>query len=476
MKNGIKIVGMISGRLSRDFMMIYTRTLNRLFLWKIFYFLRVFSLVLVLQASALAMTPAEIYQTCSSSVVTIYSMDGKERIHQGSGFFVNNSGALLTNFHVIEDSETIVIEFEDGDILSVGDVLAQDPTKDLALLSAIIPVGKSQKAKPVKFAPHTPNPGETVFVIGTPKGLSHTISDGILSSAVKQRDNGDIIQFTAPVSHGSSGSPVFNDKGQVIGIVTFSYKEAQNLNFAVSQTTILQFLKDKPMISMQEAELKKRANSAPKNYLQASKGDLIFISGQYKKEFKIILKEAFKSTVPGTLGIHFWFGIDRPCELKYAYTNNQGMSVYVAPEDAGWAKDAGVSILARGDTVGVFGYPEQEELGWFVDYSNFMGISKAIRTRPFKQTEFSKVEIKPEIYYQKTDPVIVVYFEGIFDNNLIFSTLNTYRSKTLEQALVSLNKIPGYFDIGGGVLNIDHVDKSPNAIKIYYEWDSSPVK
>ena len=95
--------------------------------------------------------------------------------------------------------------------------------------------------------------GDVVYVISSPQGLENTISDGILSGIREIEPKKKILQITAPISAGSSGSPVFNKNGEVIGIATFIFKEAQNLNFAMP----INFIKDKisatKVIALKEA-------------------------------------------------------------------------------------------------------------------------------------------------------------------------------------------------------------------------------
>ena len=106
---------------------------------------------------------------------------------------------------------------------------------DLALLKfsatdvAYLELGSSAKAVE----------GQRVLVIGNPEGLQGTVSDGIISAF---REDRNLIQITAPVSPGSSGSPVLDESGQVIGMATLVYREGQNLNFAISSEYIESFL------------------------------------------------------------------------------------------------------------------------------------------------------------------------------------------------------------------------------------------
>ena len=91
--------------------------------------------------------------------------------------------------------------------------------------------------------------GQRVLVIGNPEGLYGTVSDGIISAF---RDDGNIIQITAPISPGSSGSPVLNEKGEVIGIATYYGKEGQNLNFAVSSNALEDLITEQTIIPIQD--------------------------------------------------------------------------------------------------------------------------------------------------------------------------------------------------------------------------------
>ena len=97
------------------------------------------------------------------------------------------------------------------------------------------------------------NIGEKVYVISSPEGLENTISDGILSGIRELTSDKKILQITAPISSGSSGGPVFNKNGEVIGIATFLIKEAQNLNFAVPVNLIKHKIGSKKVIALNVA-------------------------------------------------------------------------------------------------------------------------------------------------------------------------------------------------------------------------------
>jgi tetratricopeptide (TPR) repeat protein len=166
-----------------------------------------------------------------SSIVVIvtYSRDGN-MLGQGSGFFVNQEGDVVTNSHVLQGATRAVIKTTDGKEHAIQKVLADDPEGDLVRVSVEI---SKEAAKPLPVSAELPEVGERIIIIGTPLGLDKTVSDGIVSAVRDIPDFGKIIQVTAPISPGSSGSPVINMKGEVIGIATFFVVAGQNINFAI---------------------------------------------------------------------------------------------------------------------------------------------------------------------------------------------------------------------------------------------------
>jgi len=163
--------------------------------------------------------------------ITIYDEGGKA-IGQGSGFFINGTGHVITNRHVVNGGIRGEVKTAEGNVYSVSRVIAEDKEGDLIRLS--VDLGKAT-AKPLRVNRSRLEVGERVLVIGSPLGLEQTVSEGIVSAI---RGSGRLIQITAPISPGSSGSPVVNVKGEVIGIATLQFREGQNLNFAISAERI----------------------------------------------------------------------------------------------------------------------------------------------------------------------------------------------------------------------------------------------
>ena len=113
-----------------------------------------------------------------------------------------------------------------------------DSVRDIALLKVDL-----QNSTPLlKISSTLPRRGEIVIAIGTPRGLSGSVSSGIVS-ALRQTNNNILVQFTAPISHGSSGGALISLNGEVIGVTSGNWpEENQNLNFAVASTILRQFL------------------------------------------------------------------------------------------------------------------------------------------------------------------------------------------------------------------------------------------
>jgi len=171
------------------------------------------------------------------AVVTIagYNEQGKFSSF-GSGFFINGQGHLITNQHVIQSMSHAKVKTRDGKTYPMTTILAVDKNADLALCQVDIPGGSPNF---LTVSREVPEVGERVVVIGSPQLLEHTVSEGIVSAIRTDTHKGQAIQMTAPISPGSSGGPVINLKGEVVGVSTFFRKGGQNLNFAIPGHRIL---------------------------------------------------------------------------------------------------------------------------------------------------------------------------------------------------------------------------------------------
>ena len=178
-------------------------------------------------ASLSALSIPEIVSKAKPAVlkITAYDSTGKP-LRFGTGFFISDDGELVTNRHVIEDANTVTAETPAGASYTCEGVRLEPKDLDLVVLKF-----KARGVEKLVFGDASKiTEGQKVVVIGNPEGLEGTVSEGIIAAI---RNNPHLIQITAPISPGSSGSPVLDEIGQVIGIATLVFKEGQNLNFAI---------------------------------------------------------------------------------------------------------------------------------------------------------------------------------------------------------------------------------------------------
>jgi S1-C subfamily serine protease len=184
------------------------------------------------RASETAEQLPELVRRVKPSVVSVitYGANGEVAV-TGSGFFIR-PGQVLTNLHVVEGAARAEVRtFEGkGKTYSVNGLAGMDAEGDLAVLSVEMP---AERARAADVTTATPEEGERIFVIGNPLRLEGSVADGIVSAVREVPSLGRIIQITAPISHGNSGSPVFNMRGQVVGLVTIRVMNGQNINLAM---------------------------------------------------------------------------------------------------------------------------------------------------------------------------------------------------------------------------------------------------
>jgi serine protease Do len=149
------------------------------------------------------------------------SSDPSERaivVSQGTGFFISADGYIVTNHRLVANSKTVEIKTDEDKTL-VARVVGNDPRSDLALLK----VDGRTDFPSLRFADAAPRVGDWALAVGNPFGLGSTVTAGLVSA--RGRDIGpaayqDLLQLDAPVNQGSSGGPAFNDRGEVVGVIT----------------------------------------------------------------------------------------------------------------------------------------------------------------------------------------------------------------------------------------------------------------
>lgn len=196
------------------------------------------------------MSAAEVYAANRKYVVEIFSDFAKDS-KRGTGILLGN-GYVLTNAHVISENkngssygvirvnvaENIQCKLSDGDMIEL-EIVRADVKRDIAVLYS-----ENLQKDGVKFAVGTAVTGSKVFAIGNSKGEGICILDGIISDNTRMINGEKYIMYTAPTVGGNSGGPLFNTKGEAVGMVTLGRKDAALMNYALPVATLFDFLRD----------------------------------------------------------------------------------------------------------------------------------------------------------------------------------------------------------------------------------------
>jgi len=232
---------------------------------------------------------------------------------------------LVTNYHVIEGGVKAEVKLSNGEVSLVEGILSEDNEGDLVLLT----LGKVGRTfNPLKLAHKNIEIGKPVVVIGSPFGLAGTVADGIVSSVREMSELGKILQITAPISKGSSGSPVLNMEGEVVGVATSHIREGQNLNFAISFERIRSLLSHKHTRILKLFESEKWSESAEGLFLFA-----IFFYNQDKEKAISYFKKSIQKK-PNQHRAYVFMGwayseLDRDIEAIEAFKQ----AIEIKPDD-----------------------------------------------------------------------------------------------------------------------------------------------
>ena len=244
-------------------------------------------ITIIFQEKSVESLPSLIKRIKPSTVIIFTYDDKGEFLKLGSGFFISQNGDVITNYHVIQGASSAEIKTADGKTYPITYIVAGDEQNDIIRLSVNIP---SQYVYPLSLSKTIPEVGERIIVYGSPLGLENTVSDGIVSAIRNVPDYGRIIQITAPISPGSSGSPVLNMQGEVIGIASFQMIEGQNLNFAIPSERIVRLnLTKEKKISITEELFEQE---------EKEKKDSDYAYEAYNKALYFIDKREYEKALP----------------------------------------------------------------------------------------------------------------------------------------------------------------------------------
>ena len=188
-------------------------------------------------------TVRQLVKQLGESVVQVKTPGGL-----GSGYIIREDGYLITNFHVIEKSLRISVEVyhqRDGQLerrtYRKVRIIAMNKFADLALLK--ITDADAPRFKPVPLGNEDALVvGEKVFAIGSPQGLERTVTEGILSTKTREMEGTLYLQTSTPINPGNSGGPLFNLRGEVVGVTNMKRLNSEALGFAIPVSRVKYFL------------------------------------------------------------------------------------------------------------------------------------------------------------------------------------------------------------------------------------------
>ncbi len=181
---------------------------------------------------------SNLFAKASPSIIALVSPDAKD-IPKGSGFLISDDGKIVTNFHAVKSGGNLLVRFYDGSLLPVKDVLAKDEAKDLAILKVegknlpFLQLGDSEAVKS----------GDEICLMGSQFLAEGVLGVGFITGFKELMGVGRLFQTDAFISEGISGAPVFNPKGEVIGIASFHLSQAQNINLLIPINDLKALLK-----------------------------------------------------------------------------------------------------------------------------------------------------------------------------------------------------------------------------------------
>jgi S1-C subfamily serine protease len=276
-----------------------------------------FSLWISITGAQVVFNTAELVKKINPSVVLIKgSVGGGYKL--GSGFIISGDGEIVTNVHVLKDIKMGAVRLASGDVYDVFSVLAFDERRDLAIIKISgfdlpsLELGNS----------NTIQPGEPVLLVGSPLGLEGTISSGLVS-AVREIGGVKLIQTDSAASPGSSGGPLVNARGEVIGVLRSKVEDAENLNFAVPSNYVSAMLHNLQSPTSLE-EMQGKLGKSPDLFAEqrpSKEGQITGRVGQLTGTVYMIDKE--KSTITITNG-YMQRQIVYNSDTKWLYGTQEG--------------------------------------------------------------------------------------------------------------------------------------------------------
>lgn len=284
----------------------------------------------------------QIFENAKQATVTIYTFDEYGApAGSGSGFFIDEKGTGITNYHVLQNSVKAIAKTSDDQEFEIDSVLVSDRKKDILKFTLKNPDHK--KFKYLSFSKNEINQGDVIYNVSSPLGLEQTVSEGIIS-AIRTDSHGDVIQISAPISEGSSGSAILNEKGDVIAVSTYIYKRGQNLNFGVKLDD--EILKN---ISNNDLDKSNKKFNSKDNYViinsRSSNNPHVMLHAlEFKKDATIAYMSFTNLDISEGDKANIWVDLNKEDDGFYLLDQNSDKKYYIVSSTIGESRDNGTEI------------------------------------------------------------------------------------------------------------------------------------
>lgn len=259
----------------------------------------------------------------------------------GSGFFIDNKGTGITNYHVLDGAVKAILKTSDEKEYEINQVLASDRKWDIIKFS--IKNIDNATFKYLDFADKELEKGDKVYNISSPMGLEASVSEGIVSSIRTDKRYGQIIQTTTSISSGSSGSALLNERGEVFAVATFKYEKGENLNFGVSINREQLELLDKNDFVKRNNKFNQKDNFIILNIDSDNDSDVVLNALEFKKDATVAYF-SYTNLDMSNKKMYIWCKLNEKDNGFYIHDLDNNKKYYITSSSIGTDKENGTEV------------------------------------------------------------------------------------------------------------------------------------